>query len=363
VNGLAERIARVNDEQYGDGVDGIFCFTHPFGCSQSGEDLEHTRRVLAGLLRHPNAGGVLLVGLGCEVNQIDGLLEAAGDFDPERLRYFNAQDVHDDVAYGLAAVGELVAVMERDRRTEHPISDLIVGLKCGGSDGLSGVTANPLIGEIADHVVALGGGAILTEVPEMFGAEQTLMNRAADAGVYRDIERLINDFKRYFKLHGRPIYENPSPGNLAGGLTTLEEKSLGAVRKGGKGLVTEVLRYGESKRKAGLSLLEAPGDDGVSTTALAAAGATVLLFTTGCGTPMGSPVPTIKISSNTPLNERKPRWIDFNAGTLADGAAAIDELEEELFDLLLDVASGHDITNNEHYNYRDIAIWKTGVTH
>jgi altronate hydrolase len=362
VNRSADRIARVCSEQFGARIDGIHTFAHPYGCSQSGDDLEHTRRILAGLIRHPNAGGVLLLGLGCEDNQVDSLLQVTGDIDRARIRYFNSQDVDDEVEHGVAVVGELVNLMQQDCRVEHPIAGLVVGLKCGGSDGLSGVTANPLVGRITDRITAHGGGAILTEVPEMFGAEQTLMNRAASEGLFREIERLVNGFKQYYLTHGRPIYENPSPGNIAGGLTTLEEKALGAIRKGGGATVTEVLRYGERKRTSGLSLLEAPGNDGVSTTALVAAGATVLLFTTGRGTPMGSPVPTIKISSNTAVSERKPRWIDFNAGAVPDGSAEMGDLEADLFDLLLDVASGRVRTNNERNDYRDIAIWKTGVT-
>jgi altronate hydrolase len=362
VNRSADRITRICSERFGEAIDGVHAFAHPYGCSQSGDDLETTRRILAGLIGHPNAGGVLLLGLGCEDNRVDSLLQVAGDIDAARIRYFNAQDVGDEVEHGVAMAGELVSLMQQDRRTEHPLSGLVVGLKCGGSDGLSGITANPLVGRIADRITAQGGGAILTEVPEMFGAEQMLMNRAASELLFREIERLVNDFKQYYLTHGRPIYENPSPGNLEGGLTTLEEKALGAIRKGGSATVTEVLRYGERKGTAGLSLLEAPGNDGVSTTALVAAGATVLLFTTGRGTPMGSPVPTIKISSNTAVYERKPRWIDFNAGAVQDGSAEMGNLELDLFDLLLDVASGRKQANNERHDYRDIAIWKTGVT-
>jgi len=362
VNHVADEVARICREECGDGVDGIHSFAHPYGCSQSGDDLDNTRRILARLIGHPNAGGVLLLGLGCEDNQVDSLLRVAGDIEPARLRVFNSQDVQDEVEHGVTMVRELVGVMRHDRRENRPLSDLIVGLKCGGSDGLSGVTANPLVGRIADRITGQGGGAILSEVPEMFGAERNLMNRAATATLFRDIERLVNDFKRYYLDHGRPIYENPSPGNIAGGLTTLEEKSLGAITKGGDATVTEVLRYGARKMTPGLSLLEAPGNDAVSTTAMVAAGATVILFTTGRGTPLGAPVPTIKVSSNTAVSEKKPRWIDFNAGALVDGSAAMDDLEAGLFNLLLEVASGRAQANNERFGYRDIAIWKTGVT-
>jgi len=362
VNTAAERIARVANERFAGVVDGVHAFSHPYGCSQLGDDLRNTQRVLAGLIRHPNAGGVLVLGLGCENNQLDDLLRVAGDVDTDRVRFFNTQDVIDEVEEGVDAIAELVVRMEGDSRTDCPASDLVLGHKCGGSDGFSGVSANPLVGRIADRVTALGGGVILTEVPEMFGAEQVLMDRAVDERVFRDIEAMINDFKSYFIRHGQPVYENPSPGNKAGGLTTLEEKSLGAIQKGGQAPVARVLRYGDLAATGGLSLLEAPGNDGVSSTAMVASGATLLLFTTGRGTPLGFPVPTIKISSNSAIAEKKPHWIDFNAGALLDGRGSMDSLADELFQLVLDVASGRRRTNNEIHGYREIAIWKEGVT-
>lgn len=362
VNTAAERIARVASERFAGRVDGVHAFSHPYGCSQLGDDLRNTQAVLAGLLRHPNAGGVLVLGLGCENNQMDELLALAGNVDRDRLRFFNTQDVVDEIEEGVDAVAELVARMENDARTECPASDLILGHKCGGSDGFSGITANPLVGRIADRLTGMGGGVILTEVPEMFGAEQVLMNRAADEGVFGEVVEMVNDFKEYFLRHGQPVYENPSPGNKAGGLTTLEEKSLGAIQKGGSATVSRVLRYGQPAATGGLSLLEAPGNDGVSSTAMVASGATVLLFTTGRGTPLGFPVPTVKISSNSHIAEKKPHWIDFNAGALLDGAATLDGLADELFAHVLDVASGRVRTNNEVHGYREIAIWKEGVT-
>lgn len=361
VNTAAERIAKIAGERFAGRVDGVHAFSHPYGCSQLGDDLRNTQKVLAGLLRHPNAGGVLVLGLGCENNQMDELLALAGDVDRDRLRFFNTQDVVDEVEEGVEAVAELVARMEGDARVECSASELIIGHKCGGSDGFSGITANPLVGRIADRVTAMGGGVILTEVPEMFGAEQVLMNRAADEGVFRDVVAMVNDFKEYFLRHGQPVYENPSPGNKAGGLTTLEEKSLGAIQKGGAATVSRVLRYGEPAWTGGLSLLEAPGNDGVSSTAMVASGATVLLFTTGRGTPLGFPVPTIKISSNSHIAEKKPHWIDFNAGALLDGGATLEGLADELLARVLAVASGEQ-TNNEKHGYREIAIWKEGVT-
>jgi len=370
VNHAAEQIGRTGAARFAGRIDGVFSFSHPYGCSQLGDDLRNTQRILAGLLRHPNAGGVLVLGLGCENNQLDELLSIAGDVDRERLRFFNSQDVSDEIEAGLSSLAELVEIVERDRREVCPASDLVLGHKCGGSDGLSGITANPLVGRIADRLTALGGRVILTEVPEMFGAERLLMNRAVGEAVFQDAVALVNDFKTYLLRHKRPIYENPSPGNTAGGLTTLEEKSLGAVQKGGRAPVTEVLRYGEvaaaggrgTRNGAGLSLLESPGNDGVSSTALVASGATLLLFTTGRGTPLGFPVPTLKISSNSEIAAKKPHWIDFNAGLLLDGTATLERLEEDLFALVLDVASGRALANNEKHGYREIAIWKEGVT-
>ena len=365
VNHAAERIARLTTERFaGTGIDGVFAFAHPYGCSQLGDDLKNTRKVLAGLLRHPNAGGVLVLGLGCENNQMDALLAQAGKVDRERLRFFNTQDVIDELEQGTSAVAELVARVTQDRRTTCPASDLVLGHKCGGSDGFSGISANPLVGRIADRLTSLGGSVLLTEVPEMFGAEQVLLDRAVGEEVFRGTVAMIDDFKQYFIRHNQPIYENPSPGNKAGGLTTLEEKSLGAIQKGGRAPVTRVLRYGESvpPHEGGLALLESPGNDGVSSTAMVTSGATVLLFTTGRGTPLGFPVPTIKVSSNTDIAEKKPHWIDFNAGALLDGTSSMDALADELLALVLDVASGRRQANNERQGYREIAIWKEGVT-
>jgi altronate hydrolase len=370
VNHAAERIAKIAAERFashahersGSHLDGVHSFSHPYGCSQLGDDLKNTQRTLAGMLRHPNVGGVLVLGLGCENNQMQTLLAQAGDLDQARLRFFNSQDVIDEVDTGLSAVEELVGVLESDERMACPASDLLLGMKCGGSDGLSGITANPLVGRIADRITEMGGGAILTEVPEMFGAEQVLMARAADEHVFRALVRMIDDFKDYFRSHNQPIYENPSPGNKEGGLTTLEEKSLGAIQKGGRARVTAVLEYGELAPRSGLSLLQSPGNDGVSATAMVASGANLLLFTTGRGTPLGFPVPTIKISSNSAIAEKKPHWIDFNAGALLEGATEMDQLADQLFSYILDVASGRVQTNNEKHGYREIAIWKEGVT-
>ena len=356
----AQRIAEVASARHADAVDGVHAFTHPFGCSQLGDDLARTRGLIAALARHPNAGGVLVVGLGCESNQLDRLLESLEGVDRDRIRAFTAQGVQDELEAGLAAVADLVAVASADRRESCPLSDLRLGLKCGGSDGLSGVTANPLVGSVADRCVSAGGTAILTEVPEMFGAEPLLLDRASSRLVFDGMTAIFNDFRRYFLDLGQPIHENPSPGNIAGGISTLEEKSLGAVQKGGRAVVTQALRYTESVTGPGLAILEAPGNDAVSSTALVAAGATILLFTTGRGTPLGFPVPTLKISSNSELATRKPGWIDFDAGVvLAD--VERETAAERLLDLVVETASGRR-ARNELNGEREIAIWKQGVT-
>ena len=362
VNHAADRIAKQAAERFKGAVDGIHAFAHPYGCSQLGDDLRNTQRVLAGLMRHPNAGGVLILGLGCENNQLNELLALAGDVDRSRIAFFNTQDVIDELEEGTGAVAQLVERIAGDRRVECPAADLVLGHKCGGSDGFSGISANALLGRIADRMTTVGGSVLLTEVPEMFGAEQLLMNRATSEPVFGDIVDMINDFKAYFLRHNQPVYENPSPGNKAGGLTTLEEKSLGAIQKGGRAPVSRVLRYGEPLRDHGLALLESPGNDGVSSTAMVVSGATLLLFTTGRGTPLGFPVPTIKVSSNSEIAAKKPHWIDFNAGALLDGTRTMAQLEDELFALILAVASGEKLANNETNGYREIAIWKEGVT-
>jgi altronate hydrolase len=356
----AERIARIGSERFAGRIDGVHAFTHPFGCSQLGDDLQRTRRVLASLAAHPNAGGVLVVGLGCESNQLKALLPEINPPDPARLCAFSAQETEDEIEDGLAALEDLVAIAERDRREPCPVAALTVGLKCGGSDSFSGMTANPLVGHVADRVCAAGGTAILTEIPEVFGAEHLLLERTVDERVFREVVSLVNDFKRYFLEHGQPIHENPSPGNIAGGITTLEEKSLGAVQKGGHAPLTQVLRYGARVSGPGLALLEAPGNDAVSSTALVAAGATILLFTTGRGTPLGFPAPTLKISSNSALAQKKPRWIDFDAGSVLAGES-VREAGGRLLQLVLDTASGQP-ARNETNDEREISIWKSGVT-
>jgi len=361
INKTCELLARLADQQFrGRGIDGVYHFPHPYGCSQLGDDLAHTQRLLASLARHGNAAGVLIVGLGCENNQIDQMQALIGEEEPGRVRYMRAQDVEDELASGLAMIEELVNYAERYQRSELPLSMLKIGLKCGGSDGLSGITANPLAGRIADWVTAAGGTALLTEVPEMFGAETILMERAENEQVFQEITSLINDFKQYFISHGQQIYENPSPGNKDGGITTLEEKSLGCTQKGGTAIVSAVLPYGERSSRPGLNLIQAPGNDLVSVTALAAAGAHLVLFTTGRGTPFGGPVPTVKISTNSELAARKPHWIDFNAGTLVEGAR-MEELEEALTDQILQLASGVRQTHNEMGGFREISIFKDGV--
>jgi altronate hydrolase len=359
VGRTAQKIAAIANARHAGIVDGVHAFAHPFGCSQLGEDLAGTRSILAALACHPNAGGVLLLGLGCESNQLDRLIEEIPEALRGRVRTLRAQGVEDELEEGLALVDALVATASLSRRQPVGFGELVLGLKCGGSDGFSGLTANPLVGRMADRAVAAGGSAILSEIPEIFGAERLLMARARDERVFDSIVGLVNDFKRYFLASGQPVSENPSPGNIAGGITTLEEKSLGAVQKAGHAPVDDVLRYGERVRRRGLSLLEAPGNDAVSSTALAAAGATLILFTTGRGTPLGFPVPTVKIASNSDLATRKRGWIDFDAGqVLQEG---IQPVADALAARIAAIASGEE-TAAERNGEREIAIWKRGVT-
>ena len=363
VNGICQTIVnRFKEEIAGKegSVDAVVAFPHNYGCSQLGEDHENTRRVLADMVHHPNAGGVLVVSLGCENNQLEAFRELVGPVDESRVRMFVTQKVGDEIEYGLQQLREIYAVCSKDVREDIPVSELRVGLKCGGSDGLSGITANPLLGVFSDWIVAQGGTTVLTEVPEMFGAETILMNRCQDEATFEKTVRLINDFKEYFMKQGQPVYENPSPGNKAGGISTLEEKSLGCTQKCGKSIVRGVLRYGERLSVKGLNLLSAPGNDLVASTALAASGCQIVLFTTGRGTPFGSFVPTMKISTNTPLALGKPGWIDFDAGVLAEGRP-MEEVAARFIGFVLAVASGAPV-NNEKNGWREIAIFKSGVT-
>lgn len=366
VNVTAERIAQKAQARHvrdGSAIDGVYAFSHPYGCSQLGGDLGHTQSILRSLAKHPNAGGVLVLGLGCENNQMGAFLEGLEDADRGRLLFFNAQEVGDEVAEGLRRVEDLVERAQLDRREEVSVRELMLGMKCGGSDGFSGITANPLVGRVSDWLTQSGGTALLTEVPEMFGAEGALFSRAQDANVLRAATEMVENFKSYFLSHGEPIDENPSPGNREGGITTLEEKSLGCVQKGGESIIRQIVPYGGQAQSGlgGLALVNGPGSDGVSATALAAAGAQLILFTTGRGTPLGVQTPTLKISSNTDLFERKPGWIDFDAGPLLQGADP-DEVTSNLIRLILDVASGEKTTRNEDYGFREISIWKQGVT-
>ena len=363
VNGICQTIVeRFKAEIAGKegSVDAVVAFPHNYGCSQLGADHENTRTVLADMVHHPNAGGVLVVSLGCENNQLDAFRELVGPVDESRVRMFVTQKVDDEIEYGLQQLREIFAVCSKDEREDVPVSELRVGLKCGGSDGLSGITANPLLGVFSDWIVAQGGTTVLTEVPEMFGAETILMNRCQDVATFDKTVHLINDFKEYFMKQGMPVYENPSPGNKAGGISTLEEKSLGCTQKCGKSIVRGVLKYGERLNVKGLNLLSAPGNDLVASTALASCGCQIVLFTTGRGTPFGTFVPTMKISTNTPLFEKKGSWIDFNAGVLAQGEPMAD-VAARFVDFVLAAASGAPV-NNEKNGWREIAIFKSGVT-
>ena len=360
VNGTAKTLERMAQAAYGDRVDGIHCFVHPYGCSQLGEDHKNTQKLLASMVRHPNAGAVLVLSLGCENNNVNEFKKVLGDYNPERVKFLVTQDVEDEIEAGMRLLDELTAYASAFKRQTVDASELVIGLKCGGSDGLSGITANPLLGCTSDLLARHGGTTLLTEVPEMFGAETLLMDRCKDEATFRKAVDLINNFKEYFIRHGQEVYENPSPGNKAGGITTLEDKSLGCTQKGGTAEVRDVLRYCEPVTEKGLNLVQGPGNDLCAITALMAAGAQMVLFTTGRGTPVGAPIPTVKVSTNTPLAEKKRDWIDFNAGILAQGAD-MQETTEVFFKKLLAIASG-ERTQSETHDYREIAIFKDGVT-
>ena len=360
VNDVAKTLAREAQKLSGGAVEGVYAFPHPYGCSQLGDDQDHTRKALAALATHPNAGGVLLLGLGCENSGIEQIKPYMGSYDESRVRFLVCQDCENEIETGMTLLEELAGRMQHDRRTDCPADQLVVGLKCGGSDGLSGITANPTIGVFSDILTGMGGTTILTEVPEMFGAETILMDRCETETLFRKTVSLINDFKAYFESYHMPVYENPSPGNKAGGITTLEDKALGCTQKSGSSPVKGVLAYGERVSAAGLNLLSAPGNDLVASTALAVSGAQMILFSTGRGTPFGCPVPTLKIASNTPLAQKKRNWIDFDAGRLLTGMS-LEELGADLMNTVLQTASGAK-TRNEGNGFHDLAIFKQGVT-
>lgn len=361
-----EAYTRYYDQIKSGQIDGVYSFSHPYGCSRLGDNLKMTKDILSGLINHPNAGGVLVLGLGCENNNINELKKYLIEQNEltrpnSTIEWLNSQEVNDEIKTGMCKLDILVNEAIEAKRSKQPISKLIVGLECGGSDALSGITANTLLGNITNYLIERGGGAILSEVPEMFGAEKDLMNRAKNKDVYNKIVNLINDFKNYFRSNNQKIYKNPSPGNHEGGITTLEEKSLGNVKKSGNAIIKDVLDYGDSYNisEGGLQLLSTPGNDLISSTAMAAAGAQLITFTTGRGTPLGSPVPVIKVSSNTNIYNLKPHWIDFDAGRLIN--EDFSSIERELLDLIRKISSGSKKTNNEKNGYREIDIWKDGI--
>lgn len=341
-------------------VDGVHVFPHQFGCSQLGDDLETTRVLLQNMVLHPNAGGVLVVGLGCENNQLSIFKDGLGDFDHNRVKFLITQQAEDEIEEGVQLLEDIYSVVKEDKREKGKLSEIKFGLECGGSDGLSGITANPLLGYFSDYLIAQGGTTVLTEVPEMFGAETILMSRCKDKATFYDLVDMVNDFKRYYSDHNQPIYENPSPGNKDGGITTLEDKSLGCTQKAGSSQVQAVLKYGQRLKVPGLNLLDAPGNDPIATSALASAGCHMVLFTTGRGTPYGGFVPTLKISTNSELANKKKRWIDFDAGVLIDDTT-MEETHEQFIQLLVAVVNGQE-TCNEKNDIREVAIWKKGVT-
>ena len=362
VNGIAEKLAaKLRQETGCKDIDNIYAWHHNYGCSQLSGDHENTRKVLRNICLHPNAGGVLVLGLGCENNQPDEFMQMLGDYDQTRIKLLVTQKVDgDEVEVGMQMLRELYNQAKNDRREDVPVSELRVGLKCGGSDGFSGITANPLVGEFSDWLVAQGGTSVLTEVPEMFGAETILMNRCRNEQLFQQTVSMINNFKEYFLSHGEPVGENPSPGNKAGGISTLEDKALGCTQKCGKAPVSGVMEYGDRLQNKGLNLLSAPGNDLVAATALASCGCHLVLFTTGRGTPFGTFVPTMKIATNPTLAARKPTWVDFSAGQLVEGRT-MQELVPEFINKVLAVASGEKARNEEN-DYREISIFKNGVT-
>ena len=360
VNGQAKEIVDTFKAQYGEeGFDGIFTFTHPYGCSQLGDDHERTKFMLQKMVKHPNAGGVLVLGLGCENNQMDAFKAGLGEIDADRIKFLVCQEVEDEIGTGVELCRQIAEVIKKDKRQLTDISCLKVGLKCGGSDGLSGITANPLVGLFSDYIVSVGGTSVLSEVPEMFGAEQLLMNRCKDKATFEKTVKLINDFKDYFRANGQPVGENPSPGNKAGGITTLEDKSCGCTQKSGSGPITDVVFDDGFVTAKGLNLLNGPGNDMCAVTNLGAAGCHLVLFTTGRGTPFGGFIPTLKIATNSELAAKKPNWIDFNAGAVLD--SDFPTQLEALIELIVEVAGGKK-AKHEINNTREIAIFKTGVT-
>lgn len=360
VNNVASKIAELSKGLVRENIEAVCAFPHPYGCSQMGDDQEHTRQILANLINHPNAGGVLVLGLGCENSNIDVLKGYMGDINPDRVKFLVSQESDDEIAEGVEIVKGLAEYAAQFKREPVSVSKLVIGMKCGGSDGFSGITANPTVGRFSDILISKKGTTILTEVPEMFGAETILMNRCANEELFHKTVDLINDFKNYFKSHNQTIYENPSPGNKKGGISTLEDKSLGCTQKSGSAVVKGVLAYGEVVSTPGLNLLSAPGNDLVAATALAASGAHIVLFTTGRGTPFACPVPTMKISSNSRLAGKKDNWIDFNAGVVAEGED-LDTTGQRLFDEVVAIASGKEV-KSEIAGFHDMAIFKQGVT-
>lgn len=359
VNSIATELVNKNQHLVAGTIDGLYTFTHPFGCSQMGGDHEQTKKLLASLVNHPNAGAVLVLGLGCENLTLSQFQEQLGSWDPDRVKFLITQNVEDEIQEGSKILNELAQYAGKFSREDIPASELVVGMKCGGSDGLSGITANPTVGRFSDRLISLGGSTILTEVPEMFGAESILFDRCENEDVFNKAVNMVNSFKDYFVSHGQVVYENPSPGNKAGGITTLEDKSCGCVQKGGSAQIVDVLEYADMVTKKGLNLLSGPGNDLVSATALTAAGSHMILFTTGRGTPFGAPAPTIKISTNSALYNKKNGWIDFNAGTVAEGED-LDAAGDRLLDFVLEVASGKE-TKSEERGFREISIFKDGV--
>ena len=299
----------------------------------------------------------LVLSLGCENNQVSLMKDVIGDYDPDRVKFLVCQDVEDEIEAGTAIVKELCAYASQFHRQPCDASLLTIGLKCGGSDGFSGITANPLVGEISNRLIAAGGTSILTEVPEMFGAETLLMNRARNQEVFDKTVGLINHFKEYFMSYGEKINENPSPGNKAGGITTLEDKSLGCVQKGGRALVEDVLAYGDRGNEERPQPAAGTGERFSRLQCLSRCRSPYVTVYDGTGHAVACPVPTIKISSNSHLAGFKRNWIDFNAGTIAEGESR-EAAADRLFQYILDVASGRVHAKSEALDKHELAIFK-----
>lgn len=349
-------------------VDGVVALTHGLGCAVDalGEPLQILRRTLAGYAKHPNFAAVLIVGLGCETNQISGLLEAHDLKENEYFHTFTIQETGGTaktVAHGIEKIKRMLPEANAVEREPVSASHLTLGLQCGGSDGYSGITANPALGAAVDLLVRHGGTAILSETPEIYGAEHLLTRRAVSSEVGEKLLARIDWWEEYCAKNGAEMNNNPSAGNKAGGLTTILEKSLGAVAKGGTSNLVDVYEYAETVTAKGLVFMDTPGYDPISATGQVAGGANVICFTTGRGSAYGcAPSPSLKLSTNTALWQRQEEDIDINCGAIADGLSTPQRIGEEFFQMILDAASGRKTKSELHgYGQDEFVPWHIGV--